>query len=55
VLEALVDGKDEEASGSAQPPGIEQPGQVGERAGIVRSVPAQDLAHALGHGDTVSR
>src|SRR4029077_18256402 len=49
VLEPLIDGEDDQAPGACQLTGVQQPGKVGQRAGVVAAVPAQDLSDALGY------
>src|SRR5881628_2085418 len=54
VLEALVDGQDHEPAAARQAPVVHEARQVGQRARVVASVPAQDLSYALVHGRKLS-
>src|SRR5207245_7149235 len=54
VLEALVDGQDHEPTAARQAPVVHEARQVGQRARVVASVPAQDLSYALVHGRKLS-
>src|SRR5579884_12984 len=49
MLEALVYRQDDQLSGAGQPAGIQQTRQVGQGAGIIAPVPAQDFAHTRCH------
>src|SRR5581483_2452402 len=49
VLESLVDREDDELARSAEPPVIQEPGEVRLRSGVVAAVPAENLAHSLVH------
>src|SRR6266496_2637249 len=49
VLEALVDGQDDELASARQATVREQARDVGERARAVGGIPRQDLLHAVGH------
>ena len=50
VLHALVDGQDDQPPAAAEPALVEEAGEVGQGAGVVASVPAQDLADSGLHG-----
>src|SRR5450759_2805806 len=49
VLEALVDRQHDELAGAGEAPVVEHPVEVGERAGVVRRVPAQYLLDSICH------
>src|SRR5207245_882697 len=57
VLEALVDRQDDQLAGAGEAAVHEQPVDVGERAGVVGGVPAEDLSDARGgvHGCLLDR
>ena len=48
VLEALVDGQDDEFAGAGEFAGVHDARQVGERAGVVAAVPGEDFLDAWG-------
>src|SRR5439155_6240693 len=54
MLEALVYGQDHELAAARQAPVVHEARQVGERARVVASVPAQDLSYSLAHGRKLS-
>src|SRR5262245_12663879 len=54
VLEPLVHGENDHPAATAEAAVVQHAGQVGERAGVVAPVPAQDLAHSLLHADRPS-
>src|SRR5262249_51589086 len=49
-----VPGENDHPAGAAETAVVQHAGQVGERAGVVAPVPAQDLAHSLFHDDRPS-
>src|SRR5204862_30032 len=54
VLEALIDGQDHEPAAAREAPVVHEARQVGQRARVVASVPAQDLPYSLAHGGQLS-
>ena len=53
VLEALVDGEDDEATGAGQAPMVQEARQVGAGAGTVAGIPGEDFANAGFHSRAV--